>query len=393
MSDRLIEQFRARLRAWDFDEVRAMGVEANVANFRNGLRDIYDDSFPWVKDKKKRKDEVKPWLDNADFKVLVREKGKLYLNKIKGRLQEGDLERLAAVTKEVNRVRQRLKRAYFAEKLETARGDLRANWEVLGEVLHGRKKTKGGNPCKYFEKDGVGVTDGAKIAEGFCEFYCRVGPDLAARLGRQQEEAFLEYMGDRATDEFVWRPTSPMEVEEACRGLDTTKAAGWDGVSPRVVKAAAGELAGPLARLYNCCMREGYYPECFKIARVIPVFKGEDPTQFSNYRPVSVLPTLSQIFERILKRRLVQFLDQQGVIIPGQYGFRAGHSTAMAILDMVERVRGAWAEGSAALGVFIDLKKAFDTVDHRILLRKLDHYGIRGNTLRLLGSYLENRKQ
>merc|ERR1712237_243233 len=116
----------------------------------------------------------------------------------------------------------------------------------------------------------------------------------------------------------------------------------------------ARQISGPLSRLLNCCIRGGFYPGAFKVARVVPVFEGEDPTEFSNYRPVSVLPVLSQVFERVLKERLVAFLEEKGVVTPGQYGFREGHSTTMAILDMVERLRSVWGRGNVALGVFID---------------------------------------
>jgi hypothetical protein len=115
--------------------------------------------------------------------------------------------------------------------------------------------------------------------------------------------------------------------------------------------------------------------------------------EFSNYRPIYVLPVLSQVFEKVLQVRLLEFLDLQGMINPGQYGFRAGHSTVMAVQDVVERVTGTWHSKRATLGVIIDLKRAFNTVDHRIFLAKLEHYGVRGEVLRLLGSYLDGRFQ
>ena len=113
-----IGKFAERLEAWSFDEERALGVEANVGRFRNAFRDMYDEEFPWVESKKKRRDEEKPWLDDGEFKELVKEKGELYSGKIRGRLSEGEQRRLVEVCREVNKMRRRLRREYFDRSLE-----------------------------------------------------------------------------------------------------------------------------------------------------------------------------------------------------------------------------------------------------------------------------------
>ena len=190
-----------------------------------------------------------------------------------------------------------------------------------------------------------------------------------------------------------FRPVSPEEVGKLCRDLDPSKGPGFDSIAPAMIRHVSDQMSVPLSRLINACIQAGYFPDFWKVARVTPIFKAGDPTSFGNYRPISVLPVFSKIFERIIQERLVSFLNGQGQLFNAQYGFCRGHSTSMAIIDLVENIRAAWERGEHCLGVFIDFSKAFDTVDHGILLAKMEHYGIRGTPKNLIGSYLSNRKQ
>ena len=166
-------------------------------------------------------------------------------------------------------------------------------------------------------------------------------------------------------------------------------ASGYDELPASILKQCSDSYLEPLTLLINLSISRGIVPDKLKIARVIPIFKGEDEQLVQNYRPISVLPFFSKKFGKIVATYVIEFLEDYSVFYNYQFGFRKSH----AIITLVERVSKALDMGKYVVGVFLDLKKAFDTVDHTILLRKLEQYGIRGKTLRWFESYLSNRTQ
>ena len=139
-------------------------------------------------------------------------------------------------------------------------------------------------------------------------------------------------------------------------------------------------------------MKSGIFPDKLKIEKVFPIYKSGKKYVLSNYRPIPVLPCFSKIIERIMYNRLYNDLNENEILNDKQFGFRVGHSTEYAILELIDQVSNAFGNNSFVLGVFIDLSKAFDTVDHNIILEKQSMYGVNGNNLKWFHSYLSNRK-
>ena len=137
-------------------------------------------------------------------------------------------------------------------------------------------------------------------------------------------------------------------------------------------------IASPLAELINKSFQSGIFPDIFKIAKVIPIFKSESRVLCNKYRPLSLLSNISKLIEKLMHKRVYSFLKQQNCFYNAQFGFRLSLSTNNALMSITENIQSQLDQNKFCAGVFVDLKKAFDTVDHEILLKKLSHYGIRG---------------
>ena len=186
---------------------------------------------------------------------------------------------------------------------------------------------------------------------------------------------------------------SSEELRKAFHSLKPNKSEGIDEIHVNIIKSIYEFVEEPLYFIFNHSLKQGIFPNDLKIAKVIPLYKKDEDDIVSNYRPVSILPCFSKILERIMYNRLYDHLIQNNLLYHKQFGFQRGHSTEHAVVDLVDKILKGFDQNNFTLGVFIDLSKAFDTVDHNILLQKLEYYGVKKSYLKWFKSYLSERKQ
>ena len=161
----------------------------------------------------------------------------------------------------------------------------------------------------------------------------------------------------------------------------------------KIIKRSSHIISPILSAYYNVWMKEGIFPDCLKIGKISPIYKKGDVELLENYRPISTLPIFGKIFEKIIYTRFYSFFNSKNLLYEKQFGFRKSHSTSHAINHSVTHVTNEKLKKNYVLGIFIDLSKAFDTIDHKYLVQKLERYGIRGSSNKLIKSYLSNRQQ
>ena len=276
---------------------------------------------------------------------------------------------------------------YQSNEFDIVKNDISKSWNVLKAII-GLQSSKKTQNMSYIVNN-KHITDSYDISNAFNNCFASIGSELAGNITSSINP--LSYLKSVQNSMFMPK-VSENEVKNIFMSFKNS-AAEWDNFPTFVAKQCVDSYISPLTYILNRAIIQGIFPSELKIARIIPIFKSGDKQNVSNYRPISILTFFAKVFEKILYNNISKFLDRNGTIHENQFGFRKGHSTNQAFITLIDKITKSVDNGDIAINIFIDLKKAFYTVSHEILLKKLFNYGIRGNVLQLCESYLINRYQ
>ena len=268
---------------------------------------------------------------------------------------------------------------------------MKKTWKGINEIITTRANSTPKLINQIIHKN-ILIDDPKLISDTFNDFFVNVGTNTAKSV----PFAFASprsYLKSRVNSNFTILPTSIAEVMILILQLDDSKALGHTDIPIKIIKISAPIIVPLFVKIINKSFELGIFPKALKLAKVIPIFKAGSRLDVNNYRPISLLPTFSKIIEKLMHKRLFSFLETNQVLYKSQFGFQRGKSTQHSLIEIVERIRSCMENKKYGCGIFIDLKKAFDTVNHDILIQKLEHYGVRNVSLNWFSSYLKDRSQ
>ena len=286
------------------------------------------------------------------------------------------------------------KSKYYKKYFDQHKDNSKKQWQMINSLLN-RNNTRKNNIIKLNGRDGNIVSSHSQVAELFNDYFSSIASNLKSQISSRttfDPGGFQKFLTGRINHSIYLRSADQTEVHEIISKLKN-KSTLDTKIEPLKLANECTNFTCTLAKIVSNSFEQGIFPQALKTAKVVPIYKNGAKTEVSNYRPISLLSSFSKVYEKLMHKRILEFLDSNSSLFEYQYGFRPGRSCEHALLNAQNIILNSLSKKEVALLLLIDYSKAFDLVDHNILLHKLEHYGIRGAALNWFKTYLTNREQ
>ena len=393
------ENFKNDLSSTEASEKLRNCIKENVNDSCNFFQDVLafyvDKHFPqkYVRFNKYKHRRSK-WVTSAILKSISF-RDKLYIKLKSTSETSSQYQQILTDFKTYNKILKQTirsaKKIFFQNCFQKYQCDVKKNWDTINDVLNKTKKTK--DYPKEFIINGSSESHEDTIVNKFNEYFIKIGPNLSKKIKAPIGKSFKDYLRTPNNTNFWFDEVDANAVIKAIDTLKPKTSFGHDRISNKLLKYVKQEVAWSLAKLVNQSFTEGVFPNSLKIAKVTPLHKKGENCLFDNYRPVSILPSVSKVFERLMHDQIYNYFQINKIFFESEYAFRPNHSTEFSTLELIDRIIFEMDKNNTPLSIFMDLSKAFDTLDHQILLHKMKFYGFANNSFNLIASYLSNRMQ
>ena len=388
--DRSLDYLRDYLKAYgkttNWEEVLSCKTPESFDIFEKILAEAIQICCPTVV-KNRSKIPINPWF-TPELIARRAEKEKLH-RKARTRRTDEHWEAYRTMNKQYNKECRKAKNDYYAEQIEIAKDNGKKLWALTNEIT-GRPTKKGNNKT-------IGPIEGCsndvETATEINTFFATVASKLKNKI-KKPKHSFKHYLPpkDEDSDELELKTVGADKVTKIIENMKNKTSFSHDTMSNKQLKHIKNELLVPLTHLINVSIKCSFVPKSWKTAKMVPIFKSGDPSQPTNYRPISLLPTMSKVLERAVSNQVYGYFERTNKLYNLQFGYRHGYSTEGLLLKILDYIAKQRSENKHVINVFIDLRKAFDTVPYEILFEKLLHYGLSKNTVEWFRSYLSERR-